>query len=103
MSASDIHSEKLKSLHAHLEINPDPPFEVGLSEFLKSQYGLDGLVEMYARFEIGAGCYEQLMRRAVWRALAKRFGNGNRIGSGAHFKHIETFEVGHGVFVGEQS
>jgi acetyltransferase-like isoleucine patch superfamily enzyme len=43
------------------------------------------------------------MRRATWRALTKRFGNGVQIGRGAIVKHPETIEIGDGVFVGEQS
>jgi len=40
------------------------------------------------------------MRRAVWRACCKAFGHGGRIGAGVGFKHIETFEIGDGVFIG---
>ena len=43
------------------------------------------------------------MRRAIWRAVARKFGNGVRIGSGVGFKHLETFEIGDGVFIGDQS
>ena len=43
------------------------------------------------------------MRRAVWRALARRFGHGVRIGRGAIAAHPETFEIGDGVFIGEQA
>jgi len=43
------------------------------------------------------------MRRAVWRALTKRFGHGIRIGRGALAKHPETFEIGDGVVIGEQA
>ena len=43
------------------------------------------------------------MRRAAWRALARRFGHGVRIGRGAMAKHPETFEIGDGVFMGEQA
>jgi acetyltransferase-like isoleucine patch superfamily enzyme len=43
------------------------------------------------------------MRRAIWRAVARKFGNGVRIGSGVGFKHLETFEIGDGVFFGSQA
>jgi len=43
------------------------------------------------------------MRRAVWRALARRFGHGVRIGRGALARHPETFEIGDGVVIGEQA
>jgi acetyltransferase-like isoleucine patch superfamily enzyme len=43
------------------------------------------------------------MRRAIWRAMTRRFGNGVRIGRGAIVKHPETFEIGDGVVIGEQA
>ena len=43
------------------------------------------------------------MRRAIWRALARSFGDGVRIGRGALFLHPETFEIGSGVVVGDQA
>jgi acetyltransferase-like isoleucine patch superfamily enzyme len=43
------------------------------------------------------------MRRAIWRAGAYRFGNGNHIGSDVGFKHLETFDIGNGIFIGAQS
>ena len=36
-------------------------------------------------------------------SLSKRFGSGVRIGTGVGFKHLETFEIGDGVFIGAQS
>ena len=43
------------------------------------------------------------MRRASWRALARLFGHGVRIGRGALARHPETFEIGDGVVIGEQA
>ena len=43
------------------------------------------------------------MRRAIWRAAAKRCGHGLQVGSGVGFKHLETFEIGDGVFIGAQA
>ena len=43
------------------------------------------------------------MRRAIWRAVARKFGHAVRIESGVGFKHLETFEIGNGVFVGAQT
>ncbi|HEX6030103.1 MAG TPA: acyltransferase, partial [Tepidiformaceae bacterium] len=41
-----------------------------------------------------------VMRRAIWRAACRRFGNGVTIEPGVEFKHIETFELGDGIFIG---
>jgi acetyltransferase-like isoleucine patch superfamily enzyme len=43
------------------------------------------------------------MRRVTWRALARSFGHGVRIGRGAMAIHPETFDIGDGVFIGEQA
>jgi acetyltransferase-like isoleucine patch superfamily enzyme len=43
------------------------------------------------------------MRRALWRALARQFGHGIRISRAAIATHPETFEIGNGVFIGEQA
>ena len=93
----------VKAVHGRKEILPDPEFEVGLSLFLKNQYRPENLLELYNRFSIGDGAFDMLMRRAIWRASARRFGNGVSIHSGVGFKHLETFEIGNGVFIGAQS
>jgi acetyltransferase-like isoleucine patch superfamily enzyme len=43
------------------------------------------------------------MRRATWRALARSFGQGVSVGRGALVRHPETFDIGDGVFIGEQA
>ncbi len=60
-------------------------------------------MELYGRFAAGDGFADQMMRRVIWRALARRCGPGLRIGAGAAFKHPETFELGSGVFIGAQA
>ena len=84
-------------------MEPDPLFEVDLAEHLRDAYGQGGLLELYARFAIGEGPFDELMRRVIWRAGARSFGSGVRIGTGAGFKHLENFEIGSGVFIGAQS
>jgi acetyltransferase-like isoleucine patch superfamily enzyme len=39
----------------------------------------------------------------AWRALSRRFGHSVRISRGAIGSHFETFEIGNGVFIGEQA
>lgn len=90
----------LRAVHGKREVPPDPAHEVGLSAHLKEKYGREGLVELYSRFAVGDGAFDSMMRRVIWRAVAKRFGNGVTIGSGVGFKHLETFEIGDGVFIG---
>ena len=90
-------------VHGRRNVKPDPPFERDLSKHLRASYTPAALLEHYSRFAKGDGELDSLMRRAIWRAVARKFGNGVRIGSGVDFKHLETFEIGDGVFIGAQS
>ena len=88
---------------ARQAVKPDPPFEADLSRHLRDHYAPAALLEHYARFAQGDGELDGLMRRAIWRAVARKFGSGVRIGAGVGFKHLETFEIGDAVFVGAQA
>lgn len=96
-------SRVVRAVHGQREVKPDPEFEIGLSEALRSQYGREALVELYGRYAQGDGFLEHMMRRAIWRAVAKKMGHALSIGAGAGFKHLETFEIGSGVFIGAQA
>jgi len=93
----------VRAVHGRQAPRPDPEFEIGLSESLKSAYSSAGLAELYARFATGDGAVDVMMRRAIWRAAARRCGHGLQIGSGVGFKHLETFELGDTVFIGAQA
>ena len=93
----------VKAVHGSQELQPDPEYEVGLAKDLYEQYGTNGLIELYSRFAMSDGIFDTLMRRVIWRAVARRFGHGVRISSGVGFKHLETLEIGDGVFIGSQS
>ncbi|MBV8550988.1 MAG: N-acetyltransferase [Acidobacteriaceae bacterium] len=99
----DSGSRTTAAVHGKQPIEPDPLFELDLSRNLKDQYSVDVLLEHYARFATCEGYLDHMMRRAICRAVARRFGKGVRIGAGVGFKHLETFEIGHGVFIGSQA
>ena len=96
-------SRVVAATHGSQELKPDPEFEVGMAKHLRHQYSNDQLLELYNRFTIGEGDFDLLMRRIIWRTMARQFGHGVRIGSGVGFKHLETFEIGDRVFIGSQS
>jgi acetyltransferase-like isoleucine patch superfamily enzyme len=96
-------SRIVPAVHGRRTVTPDPQFEVDLSRHLRQAYTAAALVEQYARFAQGDGELDALMRRVIWRAVAKSCGNGLRIGTGVGFKHLETFEIGDGVFIGAQA
>lgn len=100
---SETDSRVVRAVHGLQDNQHDPDFEVGLAEHLRTHYDDDGLFELYARFATGDGKIDRLMRRVVWRAVARRFGHGVSVGSGVGFKHLETFEIGDGVFIGAQT
>ena len=93
----------VSAVHGRRQVEPDPDAVTGLVEMLRGQYGTAGLVELYGRFAAGDGPIDALMRRAIWKAGARACGPGLQVGSHAGFKHIETMEIGAGVFIGAQA
>ncbi len=90
------------SVHGRQDIS-DPEFERGLAEAVLASYGRSGLIELYARFSAGDGMMDTMMRRVIWRNLVRQCGAGLQVGTGAVFRHPETFEFGDGVFIGAQA
>jgi len=93
----------VSAVHAAGDVAADPPHEQQLVAHLRASESADALVALYGRFVHGETPFDAMMRRVVWRALARRAGPGLRIGRGAQFTHIETFEIGSGVHIGEQA
>lgn len=96
-------SRVVRAVHGLRPPSRDPEFEAGFDAFLESAYSRRALVELYGRFSVGEGVVDALMRRAVWRSLALHCGAGLQVGSGATFRHAETFSIGNGVFIGAQA
>jgi acetyltransferase-like isoleucine patch superfamily enzyme len=71
-----------------------------MARFLAAGLDRAALNELYARFATGEDRFSQLMRRIVFKAVARRCGDGLAVGSQVGFKHLETFEIGADVFVG---
>ncbi|GAB4549209.1 MAG: acyltransferase [Anaerolineae bacterium] len=93
----------VKAVHSLRKPEPDPEYELGLAEHLKNQYSREALLELYGRFATGTGAFDVLMRRVIWRSVARRCGHGLHVGSGVGFLHLETFEIGNSVFIGAHS
>ena len=100
MSDRIVHS--VPAVHGRRTIESDPLFELGLADYLRTRHDPSGLADQFGRFAHGEGDFDAVMRRALLRALARRVGNGVEVGRGVVFRHPETFEIGDGVFVGEQ-
>lgn len=93
----------VKAVHGSQKLTLDPDYEIGLAENLRQQYSKEGLIELYARFAIGDGKFDAMMRRVIFRAVARKFGHSVNINSGVGFKHLETFAIGDRVFIGAQT
>jgi acetyltransferase-like isoleucine patch superfamily enzyme len=93
-------SRLVSAVHGKHSVKPDPLFELDLSRHLSASYSSSALLEHYSRFAHSDGELDRLMRRAIWRAVARRTGNMLRISPGVGFQHLETFEIGDGVFIG---
>jgi acetyltransferase-like isoleucine patch superfamily enzyme len=94
---------RVTAVHGRQEVQPDPPYERALAEGLRERYPRAALIELYGRFSHGEGDFDAMMRRAIFRAFAREFGDGVRIGRGVVSVHPETLQIGSGVFIGDQS
>jgi acetyltransferase-like isoleucine patch superfamily enzyme len=103
MSADVGIARIVQAVHGRREQPLDPEYQRGLAGELRRTYGTAGLLELYGRFATGDGFVDALMRKAIWQAISRHCGDGLQIGSGAGFKHPETFEIGSGVFIGAQA
>ncbi len=93
----------VKAAHAVRKVRRDPDFELGLSSFLSCGCNRELLTELYQRFSSAEDPFSFLIRRAIFRAIALRCGDGLIVGGQVGFKHLETFEFGSGVFIGAGS
>ena len=96
-------SRTVPAVHGRQAVPRDPDEELSLAAELRRTHSAEQLHELAAAHAHGGSEQDARMRRAIWRALARSFGHGVRIGRGAIAKHLETFEIGDGVFIGEQS
>lgn len=85
------------------ELPPDPAFETDLAQAVLAQYGRTETLALFYRFSRSPSWLDAMMRRVCLRALVKRCGAGLQVGLGVSIRHPETFELGDGVFIGDQA
>ena len=100
---TDAGSRVVQAVHARREIVPDTSEQLALADSLRRSHDAAGLRELYGHHVHGETDHDVRMRNAIWRALARSFGDGVRIGRGALFVHLETFQIGNGVVIGDQA
>jgi acetyltransferase-like isoleucine patch superfamily enzyme len=96
-------SRVVPAIHGVRKAAEDPAFFEPFAAWLRDQFSRQGLVDIYGRYMHGDDAIAVAMRAAIWHAGALRAGRGLQVGSGVGFKHLETFEIGDGVFIGAQT
>ena len=92
----------MQAVHGRKAVTPSPAADA-LIAWLRAEYPNGNLVDLYSRHQFGDDKLNALLRMAIWSAGARSAGAGLRVGSGAGFLHLETFEIGAGVFIGAQA
>jgi acetyltransferase-like isoleucine patch superfamily enzyme len=90
------------AVHGRGAVRPDPAFEIAFAQDLAHRCAPSEIMALFRRFNQGEDHIDFLMRRTCVRALARRCGSGLRIEPGVGLRHVETFEIGDGVVIGEQ-
>lgn len=91
------------AVNACRELPPLPGYERGLAEDLRGRCSPGEILALFARFSRGTAWFDAMMRAACLRALVRSCGAGLQVGQGVSVRHPETFEIGEGVFIGDQA
>jgi acetyltransferase-like isoleucine patch superfamily enzyme len=73
-----------------------------MAAHLRKRLGREQLLDAFARHVAASSPIDLMMRRICLRALVKKLGSGLTIRNNMSVVHPETFEIGEGVYVGEQ-
>lgn len=95
-------SRVITAVHGRRPVERDAAAELALAEELRRSRSREEILQLASQHALGESDEDARMRRATWRALARQFGHGVVVGRGALARHLETFEIGDGVFIGEQ-
>ena len=96
-------SRLVNAVHGARKVKPDPKFEIDMASHFRDHIGHDQLLEAYARYANGQNKIDEMMRRICFRALVKKMGAAANIRRNVSIIHPETFEIGDGVFLGDQT
>lgn len=91
------------AVHAAREVSPDADHEIGLAAALRGSHSPDALLALFQRFGQENTHFDAMMRRVCLRALVRRCGHGVTIGRFVSLRNPETFDIGDGVFIGDQA
>jgi acetyltransferase-like isoleucine patch superfamily enzyme len=103
MSSNPAAGRIVTAIHGVRQAGDDPAFFAPMAAWMRAQFRSEAVAELYTRHMHGDDPLNTSMRAVIWRAAARRVGKGLQVGSGVGFKHVETFVIGEGVFIGAQS
>jgi acetyltransferase-like isoleucine patch superfamily enzyme len=98
-----IGARVVAAVHGLRKVEPDPQFQLEMAAHLKEQLSREQLLEAFSHHASGGSPIDILMRKICLRALVKQLGAGANISKNVSVIHPETFEIGDGVFIGEQT
>jgi acetyltransferase-like isoleucine patch superfamily enzyme len=93
----------VKAVHGLRKVDPDPQFELDMAAHLREQLSPEQLLDAFSDHAHGTSPIDVMMRRVCFRALVKTLGASANIRKNVSVVHPETFEIGDGVFIGEQT
>jgi acetyltransferase-like isoleucine patch superfamily enzyme len=93
----------VKAVHGAKRVVPDPDFMVGMAVHLAQSQSRERLTQLYSQFQSGDDEFNTMMRRVLFRAVARRCGDALTVAPNVGYKHLETFEIGSAVFIGAGS
>ena len=101
--SSNVAGRIVTAVHGVRKAADDPAFYAPMAAWLRAQFRSEAVTDLYTRHMHGDDPLNSSMRAVIFRAAARRVGRGLSVGSGVGFKHVETFSIGDGVFIGAQS
>ena len=81
----------------------DPPEELARAAQLRAEQPLQALLAMWDQYAGGSTLEATRMRRLLWRVFAARLGDAAQVGRYVSFTHLERFEFGSGLYIGDQA
>jgi acetyltransferase-like isoleucine patch superfamily enzyme len=93
----------VQAVHGLRKIEPDPQFELDMAAHLGERLSREQLMEAFSQHACGTSPIDLIMRRVCLRALVKKLGAAANIRKNVSVVHPETFEIGEGVYIGEQT
>lgn len=91
------------AINARRDLPAVPASDAALAAELRAHCSPAEILALFARFTSGTAWFDRMMRGVCLRALVRSCGAGVEVGANVSIRHPETFEIGAGVFIGDQA